>query len=154
MVNAAGAFGLAPIARTSSVAFDEMLATNLRAPFLLMQAFLPRMLERGSGSIVSIGSVAGRVAFPGNGAYSAAKFGLRALHEVLEQELKGTGVRAILIEPSATDTALWDAVDRAEHPGLPEPTRMLAPDTVAACVLFALSQPADVAIKYLGVERS
>src|SRR5688572_15544624 len=153
LVNAAGAFGLEPIAQTSVQAFDEMIAANLRAPFLLIRALLPAMLERGSGHIVSIGSISGRQAFAANGAYSASKFGLRGLHEVLDVELRGTGVRATLIEPAATDTPLWDAVDYARNPGLPERSQMLAPSAVAAAVLFAIEQPDGATIKYLGLER-
>ena len=59
------------------------------------------MRERGSGHIVTIGSIADRATFTGNGAYSAAKFGLRGMHQVLREELKGSGVRATLISPSA-----------------------------------------------------
>lgn len=154
IVNAAGAFGLAPIAETAIETFDQMLATNLRGPFLLIRAFLPRMLSRGSGFIVSIGSVAGRQAFPGNGAYSASKFGLRGLHAVLDTELRGTGVRATLIEPAATDTSLWDSIDRAQNPGLPERAAMLAPDAVADAVKYVLTRPVETHINYLGVERS
>src|SRR5690554_4934865 len=74
VVNAAGAFELAPVAETEPAAFDRMLAVNLRGPFLLSRAFLPGMLARGSGDLVTIGSIAGRHAFPHNGAYSASKF--------------------------------------------------------------------------------
>ena len=154
VVNAAGAFELAPLVETSVAAFDAMIAANLRAPFMLTHAFLPRMLARGSGHIVSIGSVAGRLAFPGNGAYSASKFGLRALHQVLDAELKGTGVRATLVEPAATDTPLWDDIDYAKNPGLPERSQMLSVDAVAEAVLFAIDRPSAVAIKYLGIERA
>lgn len=154
VVNAAGAFSLAPVAETSVDAFDATLAANLRAPFVMIRTFLPRMLERGSGHIVSIGSIAGRQALTGNGAYSASKYGLRGLHEVLESEVKGTGVRVTLVEPAATDTPLWDAVDYAQRPGLPERSQMLSAAAVAECVLFALETPAAVAIKYMGIERS
>ena len=164
VVNVAGAFGLSAVAETSAEAFDAMIAANLRAPFMLMRGFLPRMIERGSGSLVSIGSIAGRSAFPGNGAYSASKFGLRGLHEVLEQELKGTGVRSILIEPAATDTTLWDSVERGNeetkkrgnetNSGLPQRSEMLSAEAVAECVLFALERPDNVAIKYMGLERA
>jgi NADP-dependent 3-hydroxy acid dehydrogenase YdfG len=154
VVNAAGAFSLAPVAETSVDMFDTTLAANLRAPFVMIRTFLPRMLERRSGHIVSIGSIAGREAFPGNGAYAASKYGLRGLHEVLESEVLGTGVRVTLIEPAATDTPLWDAVDYAQHPGLPQRSQMLSAAAVAECVLFALEIPAAVAIKYMGIERS
>lgn len=154
LVNAAGAFGLSPVAKTEVAAFDAMLSANLRAPFLLIRALLPAMLERRNGHIISIGSVAGRQAFPGNGAYSATKYGLRGLHEVLEQELRGSGVRITLVEPAATDTPLWDAVDHAQNPGLPQRSQMLSADAVAAAVMFAIDQPAEAGIKYLGIERS
>lgn len=154
LINAAGAFGLAPLAETRVAAFDEMLATNLRAPFLLIRTFLPRMLARGSGYIVSVGSVAGRHAFPGNGAYSASKFGLRGLHAVLDAELRGSGVRGTLIEPAATDTTLWDAVDRAANPGLPDRSAMLSVHAVADAVMYVLTRPAEMHINFLAVERS
>jgi short-subunit dehydrogenase len=154
LINAAGSFGLAAIAETSIESFDQMLNANLRAPFLLIRAFLPRMLARGSGHIVSIGSIAGRQAFPLNGAYSASKFGLRGLHAVLDVELKGSGVRATLIEPAATDTSLWDGIDRKLHGGLPERSAMLTPDAVADAVLYALTRAPATHINYLGVERS
>ena len=154
LVNAAGAFALGPVAETTVETFDLLLAANLRAPFELIRAFLPEMLKRRSGHIISIGSIAGRQAFPGNGAYSASKFGLRGLHQVLDLEVRGTGVRATLIEPAATDTPLWDSIDRAHNPGLPDRADMLSPAAVADAVLFTLEQPAGAAVKYMGIERS
>lgn len=154
VVHAAGAFELAPLVETSVESFDRMIAVNLRAAFLLVRAFVPDMLARGAGHVVSIGSVAGRQAFPANGAYSASKFGVRGMHAVLAAELRGTGVRASLVEPAATDTPLWDAVDRSKHTGLPEAAAMLAADDVATAVLYAVSQPDDVAIPNILVERA
>lgn len=154
LVNAAGAFSLAPLAATSADDFDRSLGVNLRGPFLLMRAFLPAMIARGSGHIVTIGSIAGRHAFPSNGAYSASKFGVRGLHAVLHEELKGTGVRCTLVEPAATDTTLWDRVDRAKNPDLPEAGSMLEPDAVADAVLYAISRPDRTAIPVLSLERT
>ena len=154
IVHAAGAFELAPLAETSIEAFDRIVAVNLRGAFLLVRAFLPAMLARRSGHVVTIGSVAGRQAFPANGAYSASKFGVRGLHAVLAAELRGTGVRATFVEPAATDTTLWDAVDREGNQGLPTRAAMLGPDAVADAVLYALTRPADVAIPNLLVERA
>jgi NADP-dependent 3-hydroxy acid dehydrogenase YdfG len=154
VVNAAGTFALAPVAGTEVEQFERHLAVNLRGPFLMMRAFLPAMLGRAGGHIVSIGSVAGRHAFPDNGAYSASKFGLRGLHAVLDQELRGTGVRATLIEPAATDTPIWDGIDRAAHPGLPGRERMLGANAVADAVLFALTRSPETGIPTISVERS
>jgi len=154
VVSAAGAFGLEPLASTTVEAFDTMLAVNLRAPFLLMRAFLPALLQRRAGHIVSVGSIAGRQAFPSNGAYAASKFGLRGLHAVLDAELRGTGVRATLVEPAATDTALWDAIDPAVNPGLPARSAMLQPEDVASAVLYALTRRPEVDVRNLLLERA
>lgn len=154
VVNAAGAFELARLAETGPAMFDRLVAANLRGPFLVIHAFLPAMLERGSGHIVSIGSIAGRHAFPENGAYSASKFGLRGLHAVLDAETRGTGVRATLVEPAATDTPLWDAVDRDRHPGLPPRGAMMPATAVSDAIVFALTRPPEVDVRNLLLERS
>jgi NADP-dependent 3-hydroxy acid dehydrogenase YdfG len=80
--------------------------------------------------------------------------GLRGLHAVLDAELKGTGVRSTLIEPAATDTGLWDTVDRANNPGLPLRSAMLAPAAVADAVLYVVTRTPHTHINYLGMERS
>lgn len=153
VVNSAGVFGIRPLAEETVNAFDAHLEVNVRAPFLVIRSLLPTMLERGSGIIVNIGSVAGYRAFPGNGAYSASKFGLRGLHEVLVEELRGTGVRATLVEPSATDTELWDPLSPDGDPDLPDRADMLGADDVAATVLFAVTRPEGVRVPLLRVER-
>ena len=154
VVHAAGAFALAPLAETSVEAFDQMVAVNLRGAFLLVRTFLPGMLKRGSGHIVTIGSVAGRQAFPSNGAYSASKFGVRGMHAVLAAELRGTGVRATFVEPSATDTGLWEDIDRDRNPGLPAREQMMSAAAVADAVLYAVTRPADTAVPNILVERA
>lgn len=151
VVNSAGSFALSTVSSTTGEEFDRQLEVNLRGPFLVMRAFLPAMLARRSGHIVSIGSVAGRVAFAGNGAYSASKFGLRGLHEVLAEETRGSGVRTTLIEPAATDTPLWDALDPDSRSDLPSRAAMLRPDDVARAVHFVLSQPESVEISLLAI---
>jgi NAD(P)-dependent dehydrogenase (short-subunit alcohol dehydrogenase family) len=154
VVNAAGTFELAPVADTTVLQFDQSFALNLRAPFLVMRALLPSMLERRSGRFVNVGSVAGRRAFPGNGAYGAAKFGLRGLHEVLVEELRGTGVSATLVEPTATDTSLWDPLDPDAREDLPSRIEMLKPGDVADAVLFALTRPSGMCIPLIQIERT
>jgi NAD(P)-dependent dehydrogenase (short-subunit alcohol dehydrogenase family) len=154
LVHCAGSFALAPVAETEAAVFDEILAANLRSPFLLLRAFLPRMLERGSGQVVLLGSIAGRTAFPGNGAYSASKFGLRGLHAVLQEELRGSGVRVTLVEPAATDTPLWDPYDPDADPELPGRAAMLSPEAVARAILFAADQPSEVEIPVLSIRST
>ncbi|MEX2467645.1 MAG: SDR family oxidoreductase [Gemmatimonadota bacterium] len=154
LVNGAGVFGMGPVAEETVRHLDLELALNLRAPFLVVRALLPAMLERGSGLIVNVGSVAGRRAFPGNGAYSASKFGLRGFHEVLLEELRGTGVRATLLEPAATDTPIWDPLDPDENPLVPSRADMLLAADVADAALFVATRPEHVRIPLLQIERS
>lgn len=154
LVNAAGTFDLAPVAETDPAMLERMIHGNLRAPFLMTRALLPGMLERGAGHVVTVGSVAGRVALPGNGAYSASKYGVRGLHEVLALELRGTGVRSTLVEPAATDTGIWDPLRPEDREDLPGRDAMLNPDTVAEAVHFALTRPPTVSIPMLVVQRS
>jgi NADP-dependent 3-hydroxy acid dehydrogenase YdfG len=154
VVHAAGAFGLDRLADAAPEDFDRMVAVNLRAPFLLLRAFLPAMLQRAAGHFVSVGSIAGRVAFPGNGAYSASKFGLRGLHAVLDAEVRGTGVRATLVEPAATDTTLWHGVDRVRFPDLPPREAMLPAAAVADAVVWALTRPPEVDVRNVILERA
>lgn len=153
VVNCAGVFGIRPLAEETVNTFDAHLAMNVRAPFLVIRSLLPAMLDRRSGVIVNIGSVAGYKAFPGNGAYSASKFGVRGLHEVLVEELRGTGVRATIVEPSATDTGLWDPLGPDDDPGLPDRADMLDADDVADAVLFAVTRPGGVSVPMVRVER-
>ena len=153
IVNAAGTFELAPLAETSVLAFDRNLSVNLRGPFLVIRTLLPAMLARGQGHIVNLGSVAGRRSLAGNAAYGSSKAGLRGLHEVLLEEIRGTGVVATLVEPSATDTALWDPVQPDERSDLPSRSEMLQPEDVAEAVLFALTRTRGVSVPLIQIER-
>ena len=154
LVNNAGAFTLATVDAMPPAEFERTIAVNLVAPFHLLRAFLPGMRERGTGHIVTIGSIADRMTFPENGAYAASKFGLRALHEVMRGELRGTGVRATLVSPGPVDTPLWDPVAPETRPGFTPRAAMLAADAVADAVLFVVTRPAAVNIDELRLSRS
>jgi NADP-dependent 3-hydroxy acid dehydrogenase YdfG len=155
IVNNAGLFRVAPIDEMKPDDFIASLTTNVIGPFLVMHEFLAEMRQRGSGHVITIGSAGDRMIFPGNAAYSAGKFGIRAMHYVLRTDLRGTGVRASLISPSSVDTALWDHLD-TESAGADFPSRseMLSPGDVARAVMFALTQPASVDVDELRISRS
>jgi NADP-dependent 3-hydroxy acid dehydrogenase YdfG len=154
IVNNAGLFQPLPVEETTPDAFVRALETNLVGPFRFVRALLPAMRERGRGDIVSIGSIADHMAFPGNAAYGASKHGLRALHEVLRAELRGTGVRVTLVSPGPVDTSLWDDIDPDAREGFTPRTKMLAPNAVAAAVLYALSQPPEIDVELVRLGRS
>ncbi|HYW33321.1 MAG TPA: SDR family oxidoreductase [Gemmatimonas sp.] len=154
LVNNAGLFPLGALDRMDVAEFERAVQANLIAPFRLLRAFLPAMRERGSGHIITLGSIADRTAFPGNGAYSASKYGQRGMHEVLRAELRGTGVRTTLISPAATDTPIWDPVDPDNSPGFAKRAEMLRATDVAEAVLWAATRPATVNIDELRLSAS
>ncbi|NUQ22038.1 MAG: SDR family NAD(P)-dependent oxidoreductase, partial [Gemmatimonadaceae bacterium] len=114
----------------------------------------PGMRAAGAGHVVTIGSIADRATFPENAAYAASKFGARALHQVMREELRGSGVRATLVSPGPVDTPLWDAVGPDDREGFTPRARMLSADAVADAVLFALTRDASVNIDELRLSRS
>ena len=154
LVNAAGVFDLAPVVETGSEVLSRNLGVNLTGSINVTRAFLPGMLAAGSGLVVNVGSVAGWKAFPDNAAYSASKYGLRGFHDVLLEELRGTGVRACLLEPGAVDTGLWDPLDPDSAPHLPDRAEMLRPEDVARAVGFVAGLPSSVAVPLLRIERA
>lgn len=149
LVNAAGAFRLARVDATTPAEFAAIVEANLIAPFIVTRTFLPEMRSRGRGHVVSVGSAADRTIYPENGAYSASKFGLRALHAVLREELRGSGVRSTLVSPGPTDTALWDDVEASLSAPIMGRDRMLRPGAVAEAILFAVTLPVDVNVDEL-----
>lgn len=154
LVNNAGAFQLARIEETSPAAFTEILDVNLVAPFLFLRAFLGDMRQRGSGHVVTIGSIADRAVFPENGAYAASKFGARAMHEVIRAELRGSGVRATLVSPGPVDTALWDPIGPDARTGFTPRAAMLGADAVADAVLFVVTRSREINVDELRLSRS
>jgi NADP-dependent 3-hydroxy acid dehydrogenase YdfG len=149
LVCAAGVFTLQAVADTAPDEFADVVAANLLGPFLVVRAMLPRMVARGDGHVVLIGSAADRHISPENGAYSAAKFGARALWEVLRAELRGTGVRATVVSPGPTDTAMWDPHDPDGREGFVSRRAMLRAESVADAVRYAVTRPAGVLIEEL-----
>jgi len=128
------------------------VTTNLVAPFLVLRAFLPAMMQRGSGACVTIGSIADHTAFPGNAAYGASKTGLRGLHQVMAAEIAGSGLRATLICPGPVDTEAWDPIDPDARPGFTRRRDMLRAEDVAEAVLFVCTRAWHITIPELHIE--
>jgi NAD(P)-dependent dehydrogenase (short-subunit alcohol dehydrogenase family) len=148
-VQNAGLFLLKPLEETTPEEFARSLAVNVGGPFLVARALVPHLRRKGSGHLVTIGSVADHRGLPGNAAYAAAKFGVRGLHEVLAAELRGAGVRLTLGSPGPVDTAMWDPVDPDRRPGFTPRAAMMRADDVAQAVLFAVTRPARVEVTEL-----
>ena len=155
IINNAGVFRVARLDMMPTTLFDEVVRTNLFGPYHVVSAFLGQLRARGSGHFVSIGSIADRAVFPENGAYAPAKYALRALHEVLREELRGTGVRATLVSPGSVDTTMWEGITfGGPVRTVPEAAVRLAAEDVARAVVYAISQPASVNIDELRLSHS
>lgn len=151
VVNNAGAFLLKPLADTTQEEFAEQVNVNLFGPFLVLRELLPHLPHDGAAHVVTIGSVVDHRPYAGNAAYGASKYGVRGLHEVMVEELRGSGIRTTLISPGATDTKLWDTLDPEERNDVPNRKQMLLPRDVAEAVLFAVTRPAHVNVEWIRV---
>lgn len=124
-----------PTVRETEEHWRSVLDANLTATFLTVGAFLPGLLERGSGSVVTMASTAGRLPSGSSAAYAAAKAGVLMYTRHLALEVAGRGVRVNAIAPGAVRT------ERTAHRMTSETERTVA----AAHPLGRLGEPEDIA---------
>jgi NADP-dependent 3-hydroxy acid dehydrogenase YdfG len=134
-----GRFGRAE--RISVEEWDEVIDTNLRGTFLVFHETLPHV-RRTKGHLFAIASIAATRPFAESAAYSASKAGVRALAQVVAEEVRREGVRVTTIVPGAVDSPFWDraggtALDRG---------RMLQPEDVARTIVHAAAVPARASV--------
>ena len=127
LVSNAGTFLPGGLLETTPEEFKRQIDINLSSGFYVTRAFLPSMLERKSGSIFFMASVASIRAYPGGGAYCASKHGLLGLARVVREETREHGIRTITFMPGATRTASWDGTDLPDE-------RFIPPDDIADLV--------------------
>src|SRR5437763_2931153 len=106
IVNNAAIFGGGPVEGYPLDRFRQMFETNTLGALRVIQAVLPAWRKRGSGVIVNVSSVSGRLSSPLEAAYCASKFALEALTESLHLEVRHFGIRCVLIEPGAIATGI------------------------------------------------
>jgi NAD(P)-dependent dehydrogenase (short-subunit alcohol dehydrogenase family) len=99
LVNNAGFSAWGPTADFAVATFDSLFASNVRAPFYLVAAFAPAMVARGTGSIINISSMAGRLGLAGGAAYGATKAALASLTQGWAAEFSPRGVRVNAVAP-------------------------------------------------------
>ena len=134
------------VSEVDPAVIDKAIATNLTVALHACRLVLPGMIARGSGHLVTVGSISG--IYPIRQAlYGATKGGLHVLHQTLRVELLGTGVRATEICPGSTYTEFVDDAfpdDPAAKAAFLESCRLLDPEDVADAVLYAVARPAHV----------
>jgi NADP-dependent 3-hydroxy acid dehydrogenase YdfG len=147
--NAGGALGLDPVTEADIEGWRWMYDANVLGTVRVTKALLPQLIASGDGHVVNIGSIAGFEPYPGGAGYNAAKFGLRAVTQVLRIELVGQPVRITEIDPGMAETEFslvrfdGDAERAAKVYAGVDP---LTADDIADCVAWAVTRPSHVNI--------
>lgn len=137
LVNNAGFGTWKPIDETTAAEAVEMMKLPYLAGFGLTREFLPQMLERGSGHVVNMTSLAAFLGVPGSTAYTAARWAVRGFTEGLQADLTGTGVGASLCYFSKVTSEYWQANPGSEDkiPGASRLIRVITSEQAAAIML-------------------
>ncbi len=148
VANAGLAIGVDKLPGGSPAEWSTVLDTNVKGVLHVLAAVLPRMVARGRGDVVMLGSVAGRQVYPGGAVYCASKHAVRAIYEGLRLDLAGSGLRFTTIDPGLVGGTEFSDVRmrgdkeraRAVYAGL-EPLR---PEDVADAIAWAITRPPHV----------
>ena len=156
IVNNAGIFGQGPVESYPLDRIRQIFETNTLGALRLIQSVLPGWRQRGSGVIVNVSSVGGRVSAPLEAANNASKFALEAFTESLHVEVRHFGIRCVIIEPGNTATGtkaaerhegpadyagLWEQWTGA-HNRMTGPSGPQGPEVVALAIASAIEDPA------------
>lgn len=150
--NAGGALGLTPVAEADEAEWRTMYETNVLGTVRMTRALLPVLEASGDGHVVTVGSIAGREAYPGGAGYNAAKFGVRAVMQALRLELLGRPVRLSEVDPGMVDTEFSTVRfhgDRQRAEQVYKGMTPLTADDVADCIAFVVTRPSHVNVDSL-----
>jgi len=174
LVNNAGVAIPAPLETIPVEDFRRQIEVNLIAQVAVTQALLPA-IRRAHGRVVFIASIGGRIAFPLNGPYHAAKFGIEAVGDVFRQELRPWGLRVSIVEPGSIATPIWErgtstaeavqeragprqealygqAMERLREVARELSERGIPPEKVAAKIEHALTSPRPRSRYLVGID--
>ncbi|CAN5759726.1 SDR family NAD(P)-dependent oxidoreductase [soil metagenome] len=150
VVNNAGlASGLGPLHEGDFADWDAMLDTNVKGLLNVSRTVLPAMVQRGTGHVINIGSIAGHEVYPGGAVYCASKHATDALTKGMRQDLIGTGVKVSTVDPGMVETEFsivrfGGDTDRASK--VYEGVDALTAEDVAEAVVWIADRPAHVQI--------
>jgi 3-hydroxy acid dehydrogenase/malonic semialdehyde reductase len=153
LINNAGlARGADPLQEGNPEDWDAMIDTNVKGLLYVTRALLPGMIQRGSGHVVNMGSVAGQWVYPKGNVYCATKFAVRALTEGLRQDVHGTGIRVTEISPGMVETdfsRVRFSGDESKAKAVYAGTEPLAAADIAETILWCVQRPKRVNIQEL-----
>jgi 2-hydroxycyclohexanecarboxyl-CoA dehydrogenase len=146
VVNVAGWGKIQPFMENTPEFWRKVLDVNLLGPVAVTHAFLPQMVERGSGKVVTVASDAGRVGSMGETVYSGAKGGAIAFTKSLAREVARYSINVNCVCPGPTDTPLLRAVPEKHQEAFVKATpmrRLAKPSEIADAILFFASERAS-----------
>lgn len=152
--NAGLALGTAPAQSCCLDDWNTMVDTNIKGLMTCTRAALPGMVERKSGHILNLGSVAGSYAYPGGNVYCASKAFVEQFSRTLRCDVHGTGVRVTNIQPGLLDTEFSNVRmkgDAAAAAKMYENASPLVGKDIADCIWWAVNMPEHVNINCIEV---
>jgi NAD(P)-dependent dehydrogenase (short-subunit alcohol dehydrogenase family) len=164
LVNNAGISNVAPFCEITDADWDRLMGVNLRGVLVVTQRVLPSMLERRTGRIINISSMAGKEGLPNLAHYCATKFGVIGLTQSLAREVADRDVTVNAVCPGVVRTPLWDDPDtgilreldgengwQAFLAGIPLGRPQSAEDIGHACAYLASDEAANITGEALNV---
>ncbi|MBY0471075.1 SDR family NAD(P)-dependent oxidoreductase [bacterium] len=153
LVNNAGlARGLASFQEGNIEDWDAMIDTNIKGFLYVARAVIPHFIEKKSGHIINIGSVAGRWTYPKGNVYSATKFAVRGLSESMRLDLNGTGIRVTEIAPGMVETefsVVRFGGDKEKAKSVYKGLEPLTAQDIAETIVWSAQRPKHVNIQEL-----
>jgi short-subunit dehydrogenase len=119
LINNASYGQMGPVELIPAELVERQFKVNVLGAIALIQAVIPAMRRQGGGKIINISSIAGKIAFPFGGLYSASKFALEALSDTLRRELEPFNIRVSIVEPGPVTTDFFEVVSREVDRAVP-----------------------------------
>jgi NADP-dependent 3-hydroxy acid dehydrogenase YdfG len=147
--NAGNAHGLSPIQDGDPDDWDAMIDGNVKGLLYVSKAVIPGMVERKSGHIINIGSIAGKEVYPNGNVYCASKFAVDALNQGMRLDLNQYGIRVGAINPGMVETEFSNVRfkgDDERAANVYKGLQPLRPEDIADAILFVVTRPYHINI--------
>ena len=148
LINNAGVSLAKPVVDCTAEEFDQIMDTNMKAPFLLCKYSIPHMRKSDCGTIINIASVVGHKGYVNQSLYGASKHAITGFTKVLAKEVQEDGNRAHLLSPGGVYTEMVANV----RPDL-DPTYLIKPVDIADIILFLLKSRGNAVIDSINIRR-
>ena len=148
LINNAGVSLAKPVVDCTAEEFDQIMDTNMKAPFLLCKYSIPHMRKSDCGTIINIASVVGHKGYVNQSLYGASKHAITGFTKVLAKEVQEDGIRVHLLSPGGVYTEMVANV----RPDL-DPTYLIKPVDIADIIFFLLKSRGNAVIDSINIRR-